>query len=236
MSTINAVVQSATPGEIVSLFRFDTTVVGGSVYYFVQAAIEADNVRFGGVVYTPVDVEFTDLQTNSAGSLPTPHLKLSNTNEAFQGLVNTYGDMLGCVLQRVRTFRRFLDGQEEADPSAFFGPDIFRIERKVNENPIFIEWELSASIDQEGKLLPGRQVLRDVCPLRYRMYDPGTSDFDYSKATCPYAGGGFYDRVGQPTSKDKDACGRKLSDCRKRFGAENAIPYGGFPGVARIRV
>jgi len=228
--------QSPNPGEIVALFRLDATSIGGGVYYFCQAAYETKGVTFGGVYYTPVDVEFTDFDISGTGSLPTPKMKVANTNEVFQGMVNTYGDMLGCVVQRVRTFRKFLDGQPQADPTAYYGPDTFRVERKVNENAVFIEWELSASIDQEGKRLPGRVVVRDTCMWRYRTWNEATRTFDYKNVTCPYTGSACFDRAGRATTPDKDSCGRRISDCEKRFGRGNPLPFGGFPGVARVRL
>jgi lambda family phage minor tail protein L len=241
--TLPRVIQSPTPGERVTLFRFDTTLAGGGVYYFAQASKEVEGVRFGGVYYTPVDVEFEGFEVNGNGALPTPVMRIANSNEVIQGMVNAYGDMLGCQIQRVRTFRRFLDGEPDADPTAFFGPDTFKIERKVNENPIFIEWELSAAIDQEGKMLPGRQVIRDTCLWRYRFFDPdnpkaASDGFVYHTGTtaCPYAGGACFDRNGIPVAADKDVCGRRISDCKLRFGANKPLPFGGFPGVARVRV
>lgn len=223
--------QSLTPGTLVELFRFDATSVGGSVYYFAQAANESDGVSFGGVYYPPVDVEFTDMETNGKGSLPTPHIKIANTNGVFQSLVNTYGDMLGCELRRVRTFRQYLDDGSSPDPTAYYGPDVFRVERKVSENPIFIEWELSSSIDQEGKMIPGRPVIRDTCLWRYRHWN-GTS-WDYSKAQCPYTDSQCYTRSGVPTTPNNDVCARNLSACELRFGKGNPLPFGGFPGVSR---
>ena len=188
------------------------------------------------MVYTPVDIEFTDFEINGTGQLPQPKLRVANSNQVFQSIINTYGDLLGCTVSRVRTFRRFLDGEDEADPSAFFGPDTYRVERKAAENMVFIEWELSASIDQEGKLLPGRVILRDTCTWRYRRWNPATSTFNYSKATCPYTGSAYFNRVGVATSDpSKDVCGRRLSDCKKRFGA-NPLPTASFPGVARVRL
>lgn len=233
--SLHSVIQTPNPGERVELFRFDTSFIGGPVLYFCQSAKETTGVTFAGQYYTPVDVDFTDLETSSEGQLPTPKLKIRNTNGVIQGVVNAYGDLVGCAVQRVRTFRRFLDGETEADPSAFFGPDTFRVERKTSENPIFIEWELSAAIDQEGKLLPGRVVLRDTCLWRYRIWNPVAGDFDYSTAQCPYTGSASYDRTGQMTTSDKDQCGRRLSDCELRFGVGNPLPFGGFPGAARVR-
>jgi lambda family phage minor tail protein L len=217
------------------MFRLDTTSIGGDVKYFCQSAYETTGITFGGVYYTPVDVEFSGFETSGTGGLPTPHMKLSNSNGVFQAMVNTYGDLVGCVLQRVRTFRQFLDGEPQADPSAYYGPETFRIDRKVSENPVFIEWELAASFDQEGKMLPGRTVVRDTCLWRYRYWNSTTHAWDYSKAQCPYTGSNYYDEMGNlKTDPTQDVCGRRLSDCKVRFGANNVLPFGGFPGVARV--
>lgn len=235
--SIETVAQSRSPGAFVHMFRLDTTSVGGTVVFFAQARREDGGVYFGGQYYVPFDIEFSGFETNGTGSLPTPRMRLSNTNLAIQSMLNTYGDdLIGCPIQRVRTFARFLDGQPEADPTAYFGPDSFRFERKTAENPIFVEWELSASIDQEGKLLPGRQVIRDTCMWRYRRWDHNSNSFDYSKVTdCTYTGGNCFNRKGEPVSADQDECGRRLSDCAIRFGPGATLPFGGFPGVARTR-
>lgn len=232
--SIHAAVQSPEPGDQVFLFRLDATGIGGQVYYFTQNAHEDTGVTFGGVYYTPIDIDFSDYELNGSGGLPTPKIKLSNTNEVIQGLVNAYGDdLIGCVVQRVRTFSRFLDGQPEADPGAFYGPDTFEIEQKTAENPIYIEWKLSAAIDQQGRMIPGRQALRDTCTARYRRFKNG--DFDYAKATCPYTGGACFNRKGESVEAAKDVCGRRLADCELRFGKANPIPFWGFPGMARVR-
>lgn len=204
------------------------------MYYFVQGAFDTKPITFGGIVYTPVDIEIEGMESNGVGALPTPTLRIANVNGLPQSIINTYGDLVGCVFRRIRTFERFLDGQPEADPNSYFGPDIFRIEQKTNENPVYIEWELSAAVDQQGKMIPGRVVIRDTCLFRYRSYVFG-STFDYSKAVCPYAGNNYFDKADQPTTADKDECGRRLSSCKARFGSQNPLPFGGFPGVGRVR-
>jgi lambda family phage minor tail protein L len=234
VTSIQTVVQTPVPGEAVFMFRLDATSVGGSIIFFCQGRFGSTGVTFGGQYYTPADIEFSDFETTSAGSLPTPKMKLSNTNGVFQSMINTYGDMTGCIIQRIRTFRRFLDGQEDADPTAYYGPDTFKVERKSAENPVYIEWELSAAIDQEGKLLPGRQVIRDTCLWRYRRWNSATNAFDYSKAQCSHTGNSF-DLNNNPTTSDKDICNRHISGCKVRFGANNPLYFGGFPGAARIR-
>lgn len=235
MSSIHATVQSATPGDQVFLFRMDATAVGGQIYYFTQSAHGDAYVKFGGVEYTAVDVDFSDYETNGQGALPQPKIRFANSNEVIQGLVNTFGDeLIGCPVQRVRTYAQHLDGGEEADPTAFYGPDTFEIEQLTDENPVYIEFELSAAFDQQGRKLPGRQMLRDTCTARYRVTKDGK--FSYAKATCPYAGSACFTRLGVATDDiTKDVCGRRLSDCELRFGKDNPLPTWAFPGMARVR-
>ncbi|MBA8881733.1 phage minor tail protein L [Phyllobacterium myrsinacearum] len=236
MTSLATTVQTSAPGEYVELFRLDTSSIGGQVLYFCQSAFETKGPTFGGVYYTPVDVEFEGMETNVGGSLPRPKVRVANMNGVFQSIINQYGDLLGCQIQRVRTFAQYLDDGAEADPTQYRGPDTFKIERKLSENPVYVEWELSANIDQEGKQLPGRQCIRDTCLWRYRQFNPATGNFDYSKAQCLYTGSNYFDRNGNPVAtRDKDQCGRKLSDCELRFGKGNPLYTSAFPGVGRVR-
>lgn len=235
--SLQSVAQSLQPDAIVSLFTFDATSEGGPVLYFVQGReTNGDPIVFGGITYQPVDCEFSGLEVSGMGALPTPRMKLANHGSVFQSLINTYGDMLGCTLMRVRTFARFLDNGSAPDPNAYFGPDMFRVERKSTENSVEIEWELSASIDQEGKQLPGRTVVRDTCMWRYRRFDPVSGTFDYAKAQCPYVGSSYFDINDEPVADPAlDKPSRRISCCEKRFGVGQPLPFGGFPGVARVR-
>jgi len=227
--------QSLSPSGIISLFTVDASSMNGPLMHFVQGSDSDGPVVFNGVEYQPIDVEFSGLETSGAGALPTPTIRISNVDGMAQALVSTFGELLGCTMYRVRTYKRFLDGQPDADPEAFYGPDIFRFERKTSENGVYIEWELSASIDQEGKMLPGRVVIRNTCLWRYRYFNNSTGHFDYSKAQCPYAGDKYFDINDQEvTDPAKDAPSRRLSCCRARFGRKNPLPFGGFPGVQRV--
>lgn len=232
MTTIQQEAQRLDQEPPISLYTIDLTPVGGTIQYFVQATSDDANVVHNGIQYTPVDMEFTGLTTAGSAALPTPTIRIANTSQLPQALVNTWGDLLGCNVTRIRTFKNFLDGEADADPTAYYGPDIFRIERKVSENPIFIEWQLSASIDQEGKMLPARHIVRETCLWKYRVWNG--SSFDYSKAQCPYTDSNYYDKNGAVTTNSLDRCGRKLSDCKLRFGADQPLPFGGFPGVGRV--
>jgi lambda family phage minor tail protein L len=233
--TIYQTAQSLNPGEIISLFRIDVSSVGGGILYFVQGAETDKKIKFGGIEYQPIDVEFDGLEVTGQGALPSPTLRLSNTDGIAQSMINTFGDLLGCEVRRIRTFKKHLDGEVAAEPSAFFGPDVFLVERKVTENQVYIEWELSAAIDQEGRMIPGRQVIRDTCLWRYRAWDAGNVRFDYSKAQCPYTGDDYFDENNLPTTISKDRPSRTIACCKLRFGEDAPLPFGGFPGAGRVR-
>lgn len=240
MPSIQSVSQRLSTSARVTLFKLDLSAIDGGIHYFTQGAAGGAPIMFGGIPFVPVDVDFAGFDTTGVGALPQPKMKVANTNGVFQALVNQHGDLLGCIVQRIRTYAEFLDGQPNADPSKFYGPDTFRVEQKSEENPIYIEWELSAHIDQEGKQLPGRVVIRDTCLWRYRSWDQnrnnGAGGFDYTRVQCPYMGSSYFDEndnaVNDP-SQDKPS--RRLTCCEKRFGANNPLPFGGFPGAAKVR-
>ncbi|NDV19995.1 phage minor tail protein L [Pseudodesulfovibrio sp. JC047] len=229
---INSDVQKASPGNLVHLFDIDATGIGGDVYHFVKATDQGQPVRWRGNVYMPLDFEGEGFEVNGQGSLPRPTLRVSHIKTALLGVVRESGDLLGAEVTRWRTFSKYLDGGPQADPNVHFPPDIYNIDRKIVQNKVFIEWELAASMDQEGKKLPGRQILRDTCTHIYRRWT-GCA-FDYSKATCPYTGGGCFDRAGKPCLEGEDQCGKRLSDCELRF-PHQPLPTRAFPGVARTR-
>lgn len=233
MTQISALLQDMSPGNLIELFQLDTSSVGGNVYYFFQGANGEEPITFGGIDYQPVDCEFEGMEVNGTSALPTPTVRIANAGGLPQILINTYGDLVGSRVKRIRTFKRYLDDGAEPDTGAILGPDIFRIERKSGENPVFIEWELSAAADQQGMMIPARVVIRDTCMWRYREFvGPG---FNYSKAECPYAGTDYFDENDQPTTAANDKPSRTVNCCRKRFGENAPLPYGGFPGVARSR-
>lgn len=231
--TIEMQVQRLEMDTRVELFQLDATGIGGEVYNFTVASDNYDVVVFDGVEYTPIEIEATGFEWSGKGAWPTPHIKINNNNLVMTALVNTYGDLLGALFKRTRTFKQFLDNGDTPDPSQVLPLDIYKVERKISHNKTYIEWELSAAVDQQGRMIPGRQVLRDACTHIYRTYVDGA--FDYTKASCPYTGDPMYDVNDNATlDPTKDICGKRLSSCKVRFGQTSTLPTRAFPGVRRI--
>lgn len=216
----------------VELYEIDATPVGEGILRYTTSAFPGDVIRFGGHAYTPVEIDAEGWQWNGQGTLPTPRIRIGNTGSALTDLAEQHDDLIGLQVTRTRTHVRFLDGQPEADETAHYPQDVYFIERLVGQNKYFMEFELSAAMDQEGRQLPGRLMVRGPCDFRYRVYRDGA--YDYTKATCPYAGGSAFTRDGQPTTAENDVCGQTLADCKLRFGTA-ALGYRGFPLMSQVR-
>lgn len=111
-----------------------------------------------------------------------------------------------------------------ADPNAALPDDIYYIDRKANENKVVIEFELAASFDLNGVMLPRRQIVQNVCPWKYRGGE------------CGYTGTAYFDSLDNPVgSPASDVCGKRLASCKLRFGEFNELPFGGFPAAGLIQ-
>ena len=234
---LDRVSQAFDPGTVVHMFDLDLTALGGDVYRFTSTAFPGEQIVWRGNVYAPIDVEAEGFEWSGRGPLPTPKIRIVNANMVIGAAALEFGDLIGGTLTRWRTFKQFLDGQPNSDQNAYYPLDIYRIERKSTHNKVYIEWELAAAMDQEGRQLPGGQILRDTCTHRYRVWDPMAGEYDYSKATCPYNDTAKFTIAGSPTiDPTKDVCSKLLNGgCVIRFGS-NSLPTRAFPGVAKTRV
>ncbi len=226
--TIATDIQALDAGSLIELFQLDTTnIVGGSIYYF-HAGTNAigGSVVWQGITYNPLPIEATGFDTITRGSPPRPHVKVANVGGLFSALVSGNDDLIGSKIVRKRTFAKYLDAvnfpggvNALADPSQYFQDDIWFVDRKVTENKYMIEWELASAFDLEGIMLPYRQVIQNSCPWKYRG------------AECGWTGTTYFDSNDNLTTvAANDACGKRLSSCKIRWGTQS-YPFGGFPGV-----
>lgn len=109
-----------------------------------------------------------------------------------------------------------------ADPAACLDDDIFYVTRKSAEFPI-LELELGSPMELPGVSLPRRQIIANTCAWRYRSGE------------CGYAGGPVANEFDQAvTVLAQDKCSHTVNGCKMRFGANAELPFGGFPGAAKI--
>jgi lambda family phage minor tail protein L len=167
------------PNAIIELFQLhlDATLHGSSdIYYFhngVNAAVTG-NVGWNGQSYVRLPLEATGFDYSSSGSLPRPKLAVSNIGSNITAillsvnLVTTGNDLGGAKVVRIRTLKKYLDGQAGADPHAKFPDEIWYVDRKSNENRAVVEFELASKFDLVGVMLPRRQIIANVCQWVYR--------------------------------------------------------------------
>lgn len=211
-----------------------------NVIRFSSDCLENGNpITFGGFTYTLYPIEAEGFERGSEGTMPTPTIKVSNVLGGVSSILQEYNDLVGATVRRIRTFRKFLDDMPTADPDSYFPIDEYVVNRKTAQNKVYVEWELRSVLDLEGKYIPKRVCLRNICTHRYRLWRPNDllpegGQFDYSCAECPYTGTNYFLKDGSTTtSPADDACGKRLSDCKKRFGETAELPFGGFPGISR---
>lgn len=218
--------------RLVELFEVDATSIGGTVTRFHNGASELQaDVVWQGASYLRYPVEANGFEFTGRGQIPRPTLRVANIGGLLGAVVRDLDDLIGAKVTRRRTLVKYLDAvnfvggvNPTADPTAALPDDIWFIDRKSNENKYVIEFELSASFDVAGIQLPRRFIVQNVCTWRYRSSE------------CGYAGGPVADINDNPTSNPAlDACGKRLSSCRLRFGASAPLPYGAFPAAGLTR-
>lgn len=236
MTNINTENQKLATDSLIELYQIDASVLGGPVYYFTNAPDNEneDLVLFNGQQYTAIQIESEGFEWNGKGQFPRPKMRLSNVTKVALAAIIEFKGLVGAKLVRMRTYRKYLDNGSEPGTNQVLPLDIYYVDRILSMTKIKIEWELSAITDQQGVKLPKTQVLRDYCDRIYRYYDINSGSFNYENATCPFTEDLYFKATGDPTDNPTlDSCGKRLINCRQRFGVNAELPYSGFPGVAR---
>lgn len=241
-----AQVQSLNPSNLVELYELDLSLIGHNIQlYFTPSQQSGLNLSFGGIVYTSAAVFISGFKKNSDGSSVEPQFSLANVNHMASAILQTYGDIVGAVVTRRRTFKRFLDflddgvtANPEADSNTQFLPEIWYVEQKTDHNRTFVRWIVSAITDFSGQMLPGRRIWKDLCERNYRVYVSGTGGsavFNYTNVNCPYTGTAYFDINGASSTAANDACGKSFKHCLLRFPDPDTLPGYFFPGVQRVQ-
>jgi phage-related protein len=207
------------------------------------------DITWAGQDYQAIPIEADGFEWNGQGSLPRPTLRASNALGTLTALILTLPDGLeGAKVTRIRTLGRYLDdinliggdllledgftllledggefrqesGSAEPDPYAEFPREIYYVDRKSAETRDIIEFELASVFDLAGVRAPKRQ-----CVTRCQWV--------YRSAECSYTGLNYFDVNNNPVGNaSEDVCGKQVDSCKARFGDNNRLPHGGFPGI-----
>lgn len=255
MSNIQSEIQKYNPSERIELFKLDyrslyvaplTDPTEGISHYTTGGTA----VFFGGTAYVPTSMQADGFDRSSKGTLPTPTLTIVDVAGTLGALLDNASevlknkDLLGTIVTRVVTFRRFLDPESGGtEPNTSLPAEVYKIERKSKQSRDLLEFSLVSVLDMEGRLVPKRLILKDVCTFVYRTYDPSiitVPPYPFRSEgrdnDCPYTGTTHYfDPDGIETTIENDVCGHTFSDCLLRFPQPSQIPFRGFIGVSRVR-
>lgn len=223
-------IQSLEHSALIELFVIDSTKLGGGITYF-HAGVSNDGqpIVWQGIQYNPLPIESEGFDISSQGTLPTPKMRAANVQGLFSAMSLELGNLVGAKVIRKRTFGRYLDAvnfkdgiNPEADPTHHYPDQIWYIDRPLRENKYLIEWELASAFDLMGVKLPFGQIIKNTCRWRYRS------------AECGWTGG-FFTKSDEPTvDANLDQCGKRLNSCGIRFGHDEPLPFGAFPGAQQL--
>lgn len=232
INTLKTNAQKSSPGDLIELFDVDYSMLTGNSADVIRIIGNGDgysnSVTWNSNVYTSMDMTASGFEAGSGGPAVSPTLAISTVNTAIQ--FNTtyfWFDLIGAEVTRHRTFSDCLaDGTQ-------FSEDKYRIDRIESLNKVAVVYSLEPATEV-GKVIPGRLMLRDRCAHTYREWNG--SSFDYSAATCPYAGATCYNSKNEALgvgNEDSDVCSKTIAGCAARFGEDNVLPAQIFPGVNR---
>ena len=231
------------PSAIIELFeiRLDSSLHGSTDIYRFHAGANANvsgNIVFNSQTYQRIPIKAEGFDFTSTGTLPRPKLSISNLDGSITTLLllvnaTTAGnDLCGAEVRRIRTLKKYLDGESAADPNAQFPQERWFIDRKASETRDQVTFELASKFDLAGQKIPKRQVIANICQWKYKSpecgYSPGAEAGKVINGVTYHR---FNADDGPETLDANDVCGKRVSSCECRFGEDNELPFGSFPGA-----
>lgn len=229
---ITADAQQLEPGGRITVYELDCSSFGADQLFFHQH-LQSGVIWWQGQEYGAWPIEASGFERTS-DQPPMPRLMVGNLDGRIGYMCRLFGDLAGARVIRRQTLVKYLDaanfpeGNPLADPGEHFPDEIWFIERKVSETAEMVEFELTTAIDLNGEQLPGRQIIAGVCGWLIRG--------GYRGPFCGYTGSAYFDINDNPvTDPAKDVCAGLVRSCKRRFGEDKPLPYGGFPAAGLLR-
>lgn len=212
----------------IELWDVDLRAHGGGLMRFCnQQNALGGNIVWQGNTYQAYPIEGQGFKLTAQGASARPTLRVSNLMGLVTAAVSGENLLLGGKVARRQTLARFLDainfdgGNPQADPQQET-VQWFVIERISSLTAEAAGLELAVPSEADGSILPRRIIIAGLCAWRYRS------------AECGYTGGPVADALDRRTGdRSKDQCSGTLTGCRLRH--HGALPFGGFPGVDKVR-
>ncbi len=228
---------------LVTLYELDATNLGGEILRWhghvgfedwqiinpEQTQTKSD-IIWQGQTYSPVAIQTDGLEVRGDGRPSAPTLVVANEIGGNVGAITImcalYSDFANAkltvthVLAKYLDAANFADGNPTANPSEFVS-QYWTIEQKTEEQFDTVTFELASPLAAQRIKIPTRTIT-SYCTWALRG--------DYRGENCGYMGTAMFTKDGEPTANPAlDKCGGRLSDCKKRFGENNPLRFGGYP-------
>ena len=248
---ITADYQKLEPGNEIRLLEIDGSVFGmDDVLYFHghniahseaeiltaggdETRLPAKPIWWQGNEYMPWPCIIEGIESTTSGRDAQPSLKVANIDASITALCLYYDDLVQAKVTVHDTLAKYLDARNFPEGNAAADPTqekrkVFFIDAKSEETNEVIEFTLASPMDLQGIMIPTRQ-LHSICTWCIRnKYRSGDG--------CDYTGQRYFDKNNiSVTDPALDVCNGTLSACKLRFGEDNELPFGGFPGTSLIR-
>ncbi|HHQ2445093.1 TPA: phage minor tail protein L [Raoultella ornithinolytica] len=198
-----------------------------------ESELPAKSIWWQGTEYKAWPCELDGVESSTTGSDAQPTLRVGNIDGSISALCLHYDDMAMARVIIHETQKQYLDARNFPEGNANADPtqekrQLFFIDAKSLETDTTVEFTLSSPMDLQGMMIPTRQY-HSVCTWCIRnKYRSGDG--------CDYAGTKYFDKNNKPVDDpSRDVCNGTLTACKLRFGENNELPFGGFPGTSLIR-
>ena len=179
--THNAALLDLDPDTVVELYEMDLGEEDG-LYRFHPGKNNLKDIMMrdsNGVLHTyyAMPIEASNFEVRGDGQLPRPSLTIANPQGIITDAIKRRSDLVGNTIIRKRIFLKFLDHENFPDdlnpfgipdPESRFDDDIFKVNRKTQENKYLVEFELVSPLELEDIQIPARVMIANYCPWQYR--------------------------------------------------------------------
>ena len=188
------------------------------------------NIIWAGQTYSPVSIQSDGLEIRGDGRPSMPTLVIANQIDDTPGAITLlcayHNDFVGATLKVTHVLAKYLDaanfttGNPTANPNESSDPQCWYIEQKTEENERDVTFELTSPLSAQRKKIPTRNIT-PYCTWAVRG--------QYRGESCRYMGAAMFTEDGTPTDNPAlDKCGGRIMDCKKRFGENEPLNFGGF--------
>lgn len=158
--TIQQQAAGLTYGSILEFLEIDLIPFGGSVYRIFNSTSQNVNgtISFLSQTWNPMPFESEGWGADGSGSTPRPTVTIADFDGALMLQALQYDDLIGATIKRYETTT------ELRASGSYLGPEIWKINQKLEADGNTIKFGLATPLDQKTRRIPGWLAYRSEFP------------------------------------------------------------------------